>query len=438
LHRAKNPTAKRTKALLRLARVSHRRLGLTGTPVESSPEEWFWVHQFVAPGALGTLDDYRNRYMFPSRWGFEGARNLDDLRRRSKVHHIRFTKAEVLPNLPPLRVRHMPLDPDPAYASVLRRLHKEARDQIVADRKQRTGGAIDDDELRAAAEMTAVSMLRDVCISPRLLHMSDSDAAVALCASGAVPDVDGPKLEALRRICTELAADDERVVIFTYSDRMAQLISERLDEDGVENVMFTGATSNTQRDIARRRFNDPDDTVRAFIATDAGAEGLNLGRCCSTLVNVDVPWTPTRLEQRSNRIHRADGTHDSYLVINLTVRGTLEDGLLRMLEAKADIADALFNERDSQARTTGRRASHSSGRELFAAALEAAAGPPSKSKPKRASSKETPPADAGGTETAPSGRRRSGPQPRPDGPVGAAAPADPVQLGLDLGDPTAA
>lgn len=262
LHRAKNPTAKRTKALHRLGRLAHRRLGLTGTPVESNPEEWYWVHQFLTPGALGGLDDYRNRYMYQSKYGYEGSRNLPELRKRSLVHHVRFTKAQVAPHLPPLRVRHMPLDPDPAYASVLRRLHREARDEIAEDRVRRAGGALDKDAM-AAAEMTAVSMLRDACISPRLLHLSDSDAAVTLCAAGSVPDVDGPKLDALRRICTELAADDERVVIFTYSERMAHLISERLDEDGVENVLFTGSTSHTDRDIARRRFNDPDDTVRA-------------------------------------------------------------------------------------------------------------------------------------------------------------------------------
>jgi superfamily II DNA or RNA helicase len=376
IHRAKNPTAKRSKALYKLARLAHKRVGLTGTPVESSPEEWYWVHQALVPGALGSVTDFRNRYMYPSRWGFEGARNLDELRVRSAAHHIRFTKAEVAPHLPPLRVQHMPLDPDVAYAAALRRLHRSARAEIVEARKAHAASVNESlEDAEAGAEMTAVGMLRDACISPRLLHSSESTAAKILCESGAVPDVDGPKLDELRRIASELHTAGERLVVFTYSERMARLIAERLDTDAVPHVSFTGATSQADRDSARRRFVDPNDSVCVFIATDAGAEGLNLGTCCSTLVNFDIPWTPTRLEQRSNRIHRIDGTHPNYLVINLTIRGTIEEGLLRMVEAKADIADALFGENDGRSRTTGRK-SYSTANAALIGAFDALADEP--------------------------------------------------------------
>ena len=35
-----------------------------------------------------------------------------------------------------------------------------------------------------------------------------------------------------------------------------------------------------------------------MIATDAGSEGLNLQGTCRLVVNLELPWTPTRLEQR--------------------------------------------------------------------------------------------------------------------------------------------
>jgi SNF2 family DNA or RNA helicase len=270
----------------------------------------------------------------------------------------------------------MPLDPDVAYAAALRRLHRSARAEIVEARKAHAASVNESlEDAEAGAEMTAVGMLRDACISPRLLHSSESTAAKILCESGAVPDVDGPKLDELRRIASELHTAGERLVVFTYSERMARLIAERLDTDAVPYVSFTGATSQADRDIARRRFVDPNDSVCVFIATDAGAEGLNLGKCCSTLVNFDIPWTPTRLEQRSNRIHRIDGTHPNYLVINLTIRGTIEEGLLRMVEAKADIADALFGENDGRSRTTGRK-SYSTANAALIGAFDALADEP--------------------------------------------------------------
>jgi SNF2 family DNA or RNA helicase len=93
----------------------------------------------------------------------------------------------------------------------------------------------------------------------------------------------------------------------------------------------------------------------AFVATDAGGEGLNLGGYCSLLINVDVPWTPGVLSQRSSRIHRIDGTAEKYLVINFTLRGTIEEGILRMIERKADLQDSIFGESGGRSRTIGRR-----------------------------------------------------------------------------------
>ena len=43
--------------------------------------------------------------------------------------------------------------------------------------------------------------------------------------------------------------------------------------------------------------------IRLLIGTDAASEGLNLQRPGS-LVNLDWPWNPTRLEQRKGRIQR--------------------------------------------------------------------------------------------------------------------------------------
>lgn len=362
VHRAKNPQAKRTKSVRAMARKAVGQLGLTGTPVESNPSEWHAVLSgFCTPGVLGDWTSYAPRYMFANRWGgYEGAKNLDELAQRSRPHFMRHTKDQVADHLPPLRVKNLVLDPDPTYAAVLRRAHQQARDEIAAAALERNDwqldGLFDGDEfeqLAGAAEMTAVGMLRRLCISPKLVAESESDSAKALKDAGIIPDVDGPKLDELRGVCTELRDADQRVVIFTASKTMANLIAERLTEDDVEHVLYTGDTRLDDREQAVARFTDPQDDVVAFIATDAAAEGLNLGRCCQILINVDVPWTPTRLEQRSNRIHRLDGTHDQYLVINLTIRGTLEEGILKMVGRKADLMDAIFSETGARERTVG-------------------------------------------------------------------------------------
>ena len=44
--------------------------------------------------------------------------------------------------------------------------------------------------------------------------------------------------------------------------------------------------------------------LRILICTDAAREGINLQTCCSDLVHFDLPWNPSRLEQRNGRIDR--------------------------------------------------------------------------------------------------------------------------------------
>jgi superfamily II DNA or RNA helicase len=375
-HRLKNPTAKRTKAARQLASKASRRLALTGTPVENEPGEWFSVLSgFAVPGLFGSPIDFLNRYQYPGRFGgFEGARNLPELRERSRVHYIRHTKSQVASHLPPLRVQHLPIDPDPAYATALRRAHREAAEEIkqaALSRSSHVGTKEEYDEVATGAEMTAVSMLRLLCSSPRLVAESDSAAGEALRSSGLVPDADGPKIDELRVMAIEAQLAAERLVVFSFSKRMVDLISTRLTEDGVRHVTFTGATSSDDRDAAVKAFSTPstetDPGPTVFLATDAGAEGLNLGRCCSTVVNMDIPWTPARLEQRANRIHRIDTAYEACLVINMTLRGTIEEGILRMVEHKADLADAIFGEAGGRRKTTGRP-----GRNVFANVFEEA------------------------------------------------------------------
>ena len=69
---------------------------------------------------------------------------------------------------------------------------------------------------------------------------------------------------------------------------------------------FRGSTPSDERDQIKRAFNaDPDNhPVRILIATDAAREGLNLQAHCNHLFHFDVPWNPSRMEQRNGRIDR--------------------------------------------------------------------------------------------------------------------------------------
>jgi superfamily II DNA/RNA helicase len=81
-------------------------------------------------------------------------------------------------------------------------------------------------------------------------------------------------------------------------------------------------------------------SVRLVVATDAACEGLNL-QTLGTLINVDLPWNPSRLEQRLGRIKRFGQARRSVDMLNLVYHDTQDEKVYsvisRRLKDKFDI-----------------------------------------------------------------------------------------------------
>ena len=106
---------------------------------------------------------------------------------------------------------------------------------------------------------------------------------------------------------------DIRVLIFTEYEDTRRYLSQQLGQaiansDQAEQriEVYQGSTSADKREEIKRAFNaDPSHhPVRILIATDAAREGLNLQAHCWNLFHFDVPWNPSRMEQRNGRIDR--------------------------------------------------------------------------------------------------------------------------------------
>ena len=120
---------------------------------------------------------------------------------------------------------------------------------------------------------------------------------------------------------------DLRLLIFTeYEDTLRYLVGQLraavadtgLAEQRIE--IFHGPTPAERREAIKHAFNLPPDEhpLRLLVATDAAREGLNFQAHCHHLFHFDVPWNPSRLEQRNGRIDRklqpAPEVHCHYFV----------------------------------------------------------------------------------------------------------------------------
>jgi hypothetical protein len=104
-----------------------------------------------------------------------------------------------------------------------------------------------------------------------------------------------------------------RLIVFTEWEDTRRWLERRLREALAETDraddrigVFTGATGSDRREEVKRAFNDDPDRepLRILVCTDAAREGINLQAWCADLIHFDLPWNPSRLEQRNGRIDR--------------------------------------------------------------------------------------------------------------------------------------
>ena len=93
-------------------------------------------------------------------------------------------------------------------------------------------------------------------------------------------------------------------------------------------------------------------SLKILVATDAASEGLNLQRL-ETLINVDLPWNPARLEQRKGRIDRIGQLADAIDVLNLRYRGSVEDEVHQALSSRLQQIRDVFGTIPTPSRTSG-------------------------------------------------------------------------------------
>jgi Helicase conserved C-terminal domain len=115
--------------------------------------------------------------------------------------------------------------------------------------------------------------------------------------------------------------------VFTeYRDTLQYVADTIRAADGIS--IIHGGLDEAERLRARAAFTRGE--CRVLLATDAAGEGLNLHHRCRLVINLELPWNPTRLEQRIGRVDRL-GQMRRVHAINLFAPGTSEEDVLKRL-----------------------------------------------------------------------------------------------------------
>ena len=168
---------------------------------------------------------------------------------------------------------------------------------------------------------------------------------------------------------TDLGAA-QKAIIFTESRRTQEYLLRVLADSPWKDhiVLFNGSNSdeksrqiyqtwlqrnqNTDRVTGSRSADMRSALVDYFkeqgqimIATEAGAEGINL-QFCSLVVNYDLPWNPQRIEQRIGRCHRYGQKHDVVVVNFLNQNNEADQHVFRLLSEKFQLFEGVFGASD--------------------------------------------------------------------------------------------
>ena len=308
---------------------------LTGTPLENKLEELISIVQFVDQHQLGaTWHVLENHQLRDENGRVIGYRELNIIGETLAPIMLRRRKCDVLLDLPERteQTRLLPITPQ-------QRVHHEEHKEIVAQivqRWKRTGFLSDADQHRLTCSL---QMMRMVCNSTFLVdHETDF----------------GTKADELVTILDELFVEPtNKVVIFSQWLRSHEIILRRLNARGWGAVSFHGSVASHKRGALIERFkNDP--ACRVFLSSDAGSVGLNLQHAASTIINMDLPWNPAVLEQRTGRVHRL-GQKERVQTINLVAQGTIEEGILSLLAFKKSLFAGALDGGDNEVFLGGTR-----------------------------------------------------------------------------------
>jgi adenine-specific DNA-methyltransferase len=136
----------------------------------------------------------------------------------------------------------------------------------------------------------------------------------------------------------------EGIVLFNGSntdDRSKVIYSAWLQRHkGTDRV--TGSRTADMRSALVDYFHEEG---RIMIATEAGAEGINL-QFCSLVVNYDLPWNPQRIEQRIGRCHRYGQKHDVVVVNFLNRNNAADRRVFELLSEKFQLFEGVFGASD--------------------------------------------------------------------------------------------
>jgi SWI/SNF-related matrix-associated actin-dependent regulator of chromatin subfamily A-like protein 1 len=307
-HYVKNPSAKRTRAVRRLAEALPEgafKLALTGTPVMNHPDELIAQLRI-----LGRLEEFGSGARFKRRFQGAGAEERIHWHLR-RTCFVRRLKKDVLPQLPEKRQVVVPVALDNE------RDYRLAEKDVIAWLQEQP---LELSELEAKkAAMLRAERLAQLNILRRVAARGKLGAALAW--------------------IDDFLESEEPLVVFAGHREVQEALVQRFPEA----VHVVGDDSVPAREAAVRAFQEPGGPQLMVASTRVGGQGITLTRA-SNVAFLDLEWSPAMHDQAEDRTHRI-GQRDAVTAWYLLAAETIDEDMASVLARKRGIVGAVTDGR---------------------------------------------------------------------------------------------
>lgn len=318
----KNGTARRSKFLHRLGDRTKYKMILSGTPITESPLDIWSQYRFLNPDIYGkSYTKFDRRYARRNRFFRYKIRKFIRMGEFTKKLHsvaFRVTKDEAL-DLPPEVNQNIYVDLPPETKRIYREMEKEFITYIG--------------DKAAEASIALTKILRLQQITGGHITVEDEEE------NKEVVELESNKLAALRELL-EGWPKSKKVVIFCYFKPEIEAITNLTRSLGRPTLEISGRIKGNRKKIENtfknsKRFN----TLVCQIKS--GGIGMNL-QAANTSIFYSTGYSYHHYSQARSRVHRA-GQKRKVTHIHLITRGTVDEDIVRVLQAKGSMAEMLVD-----------------------------------------------------------------------------------------------